>query len=225
VLVAAGCMAVDSTTRRATDGWIDMAIRPRSESAPEERNLMERAMRGDRPAFARIVETHQGAVHGFLRARLLQDADADDLTQETFVRCYQALRRFDPQSAVRPWLFGIARNLLREHLRRSRRRKEIAWTGLCLELEAAEAPAEDLHDEALEHLPNCMRGLGESARTALDLHYGSRLRLAQIGERLRRSEGAVKLLMFRARRALEQCLGGKLGAPDACRDAESPRDD
>jgi RNA polymerase sigma-70 factor (ECF subfamily) len=48
--------------------------------------------------------------------------------------------------------------------------------------------------------------LGQSARQALELRYGACLRLAEIGERLHRSEGAVKLLVFRARQALRKCL-------------------
>jgi len=182
--------------------------------ATEERELMASAAEGDRAAFASIVQKHQGAVYGFVRARLLQDSDAEDLTQEVFVRCYEGIDRFDASANLRPWLFGIARNLLREHLRRGKRRKEVAWTGLCLELEEVVTPEEDRHDEALEHLPNCMDGLGENAKTALRLHYRAKMRLAKIGERLRRSEGAVKLLMFRARQALRACLGGKMDPED-----------
>lgn len=168
--------------------------------------LIERAQRGDRAAFEAIVERHQGAIYGFLRARLLHSADAEDLTQETFIRAYLARARFDSSSMLRPWLIGIARNLLREHCRRKRRRKEVAWTELCLELEeTAEAP-EAQYDEALTQLPRCLEALGPSAREAIDLRYTSKLRLAEIGERLKRSEGAVKLLMFRARQALRCCL-------------------
>ena len=55
-----------------------------------------------------------------------------------------------------------------------------------------------------------MTGLGESARQAIDLHYTANLRLAEIGEQLKRSEGAVKLLVFRARQALKRCLDQKI---------------
>ena len=56
------------------------------------------------------------------------------------------------------------------------------------------------------------RGL-PSARQALNLRYEGSLRLAEIGRRLHRSEGAIKLLMFRARQALRDCLDNKLGRP------------
>lgn len=168
--------------------------------------LIERAQRGDRAAFEEVVARHQGAVYGYLRARLLQPNDAEDLTQETFLRCYEARARFDNSAMLRPWLFGIARNLLREHVRRVRRRKEVAWTELCLELEEMVTATDESYDQVLAKLPHCLEGLGPSAREALDLHYGGKIPLCEIGERLRRSHGAIKLLMYRARQALKYCL-------------------
>lgn len=177
-----------------------------------ERELIHRIQAGDREAFARLVETHHRAVYGFLRARLFQSTDADDLTQEVFLRFYTGRDRFDPESEVSPWLLGIARNLLREHARKHRRRRdrEEAWTRLCLEVDERQPQPDGPLDEALHHLPECMSSLGQSARQAIDLKYTGSLALSEIGTRLRRSEGAIKLLIFRARRALKSCLEGKI---------------
>jgi len=174
--------------------------------------LIEAAQRGDRAAFSALIQRHQGAVYGYLRARLLERADAEDLCQEVFLRCYTASARFDSPELVRPWLIGIARNLLRERVRRVKRRREVAWTELCLELETWNPPDDQQHDTAVRLLPDCLDSLGPTAREALDLHYRGSLRLAAIGDRLHRSEGAVKLLLFRARQALRLCLNGKLRA-------------
>ena len=174
-----------------------------------EQALIERALNGDRAAFEEIVSRHQGAIYGYLRARLLQPNDAEDLTQEVFLRFYLARARFDSSNLVRPWLLGIARNLLKEHLRRIKRRKEVGWTEMCLELEEM-IGSDGSDDDVVAHLPGCLDSLGPSAREAVDLKYRSNLRLSAIGERLRRSEGAVKLLMFRARQALKHCLDSKL---------------
>lgn len=172
--------------------------------------LIQSAQQGDRAAFEAIIKRHQGAVYGYLRSRLLEPADAEDLCQEVFLRCYTAQARFDSPVMVRPWLIGIARNLLRERVRRLKRRREVAWTELCLELELLIPPSDDQHDSAVQHLPECLDSLGPTAREALDLHYRSCLRLTAIGDKLHRTEGAVKLLMFRARQALRLCLDGKL---------------
>jgi RNA polymerase sigma-70 factor (ECF subfamily) len=164
---------------------------------------------GDRDAFARLIERYQRTVFGYLRARLRQGNYAEDLTQEVFLRCYEARARFDETALVQPWLLGIARNLLREHARKHRRRHEVAWTELCLELETT-APADFAanHDHEL-WLPECLEGLGPSAREAIERHYRQDQRLAEIAVEQHRSEGAVKLLLHRARQALRECLARK----------------
>jgi RNA polymerase sigma-70 factor (ECF subfamily) len=168
------------------------------------------AQRGDDKAFAAIVELYQNTVYGFLRARLTEPADAEDLTQEVFLRCYLGREKLSRASSVGAWLVGIARNILREHVRRVQRRREVAWTELCLELDALVSDHDHAHDDALLHLPKCLDSLGQSAREAIDLRYRSQFRMATIAERLKRSEGAVKLLVHRARQALKHCLDRKL---------------
>jgi len=165
--------------------------------------LISRLLGGEAAAFEQIVLAHRGPVYGYLRARLGQVSDAEDLTQDVFLRFYLARARFDSGQMIRPWLLGIARNLLREHVRAVRKRKEVGWAALCLELE--DALPESL-DDALDRLPQCLNALGPSAREAIELKYRSNWKLAKVAERLRRSEGAAKLLVFRARQALRHCL-------------------
>lgn len=179
------------------------------------RTIERGIQRGDRASFEAIVREHKGGVFGFLCARVAQPADAEDLTQEVFLRLYQCRGQFESGREVRPWLMGIARNVLREFIRSKRRSTEASWTELCLELDALQPPPErdGPVDDALTHLPNCLQELGDSAREAIDLRYKAKLRLAKIGEKLHRSEGAVKLLMFRARQALKTCLDAKCEIP------------
>jgi RNA polymerase sigma-70 factor (ECF subfamily) len=91
-----------------------------------------------------------------------------------------------------------------------RRRREVAWTELCLEIEELSAADGDLgrYDEAIVRLPVCLEGLGPSARQAIDLYYHAELSMRDIAERFKRSEGAVKLLVHRARLAVKRCLDG-----------------
>lgn len=161
--------------------------------------------------FQVLIERHQRAVYGYLRSRLLQHADAEDLTQEVYLRAYVGWARFDGSSKARAWLLGIARNVLHEYVRRVKRRKEVMWAELCLELETlANCPADQRNEEVCGHLPGCMAALQPNARQALEMHYQAQLRLAEIGRRLNRSEGAVKLLMFRARQAIKHCVNAKI---------------
>jgi len=182
--------------------------------AADDAALLEAAQRGDHAAFTTLVRRHERLVHAYLRARLARAVDGDDLCQEVFLRVYsaKAVPRADGGLRMRPWLLGIARNVLREHVRRLRRRRETAWTELCLEIEDlasrdGDGDAEPYAD-VLTRLPVCLQSLGPSARQALDLYYQDDLRMSQIAERFKRSEGAVKLLVHRARLAVKKCLDG-----------------
>lgn len=181
----------------------------------DDRELAERAVQGDRAAFEQIVHQNQSTIFGYLRARLVQPNDAEDMTQEVFLRFFTSRARFDSSNMLRPWLLGIARNVLREHVRRRKRRKENAWTEMCIELEADLGTDEEgTYDDVIVHLPECLETLGPSARDAIHMKYREDLKLAKIGEKLRRSEGAVKLLVFRARQALKSCLDRRLKSDD-----------
>lgn len=177
----------------------------------EDAALMHSLLKGDRQAFEAIILKYQSIVYGYLRSRLLQTTDAEDLTQEVFLRFFEARQRFDTKARLHPWLMGITRNLLREHLRRCKREKKVVWAELCLDLETLFRDQEGADDESLAHLPECLGSLGESAREAIQMHYTDNLRFTQIGEKLKRSEGAIKLLVFRARQALKRCLDIKIG--------------
>jgi len=161
-------------------------------------------------AFAEVYRANHAALHGYLRARLLNGSDAEDLSQEVFLRAYRAIAKFDPSTSIRPWLLGIGRNVLREHVRKVRKRKEVTWTELCLELEDT-IEAEGLYEDVLHLLPVCVVRLGDSARQAITWHYMSGQKLQEIADRLEKTLGAVKVLMVRARQALRRCIQSHIG--------------
>lgn len=170
------------------------------------RNACQNRRRLDREHVQQVVDLHRRAVFAYVRPRVLQGGDADDMVQEVFVRYCEAGRSFDGPTDQRRWLIGIARNVLREHVRKRRGRREVAWSELCLDLDRStpDGPVRDA--EYLQQLPQCLEELGPSARQALEWHYADRLPIRTIAEKLKRSEGAVKLLMYRARQALKHRL-------------------
>ena len=187
---------------RAADQRAAMATPP-SASRPRRKGLHD----ADRAEVEAVVAAHQTMVYGFLRGRLADASAADDRCQEVFLRFLTSRPLVATGSGeTSAWLVGIARNVLREHARRRARRREVSWTELCLDVEHGGNQAAGDTDDRLARIPGCLDGLGKTARTALDLHYGERLRLAEIGRRFDRSEGAVKLLLFRARQAVRRCL-------------------
>ncbi len=163
--------------------------------------------------FEQVYASHRGVIFGYLRARTLDNADADDMTQEVFLRFYAALERYDPSrnEDARPWLRGISRNVLREHIRRIKRRKECGWTELCLELDALIGEAMD-EDDRLGLLPTCISKLGDSARHAIRAHYMQGKKLKVIAQEMDRTLGAVKVLMVRSRQALRKCVEAEVAS-------------
>lgn len=79
--------------------------------------LIERSVRGRSDAFVEVVRRHEVAVHGYLARRAGRQA-ADDLLAEVWLRAFAARGGYDTRYGdARPWLYGIARNVLREHWR------------------------------------------------------------------------------------------------------------
>ncbi len=149
----------------------------------------------DEPAILAFVDRYYTPIHRYL-SRLLGDPQvAAELTQETFLAAYTALPRLVDDSNLSAWLFRIATNLARKHLRR---RRLIDWTPLDthvahptnLEQRIVE---QDLVARALAQLP-----LDQKA--CLLLHAWAGLTCAEIARVVGKTEGAVKMLLMRARR-------------------------
>src|SRR5207253_4421906 len=89
--------------------------------APPERDLLDRARRGEPEAFRVIFDRHAAAVRRFTGDVLRDDAAADEATQETFVRAHARLRTLREDERLGGWLLGIARMVSFEQLRRRKR--------------------------------------------------------------------------------------------------------
>lgn len=160
------------------------------------------AAQGDARAFERLYRAHVARVHSLAR-RMLTPAEADDATQDVFVRAWQKLGTFRGASAFGTWLHRLAVNLLlarRQTLGARRARHED--DDVVLERIAASNPAPHLRmdfEQALAQLP-------DRARQVLILHDVEGYRHEEIGELLRISPGTSKSQLHRARMAMRALL-------------------
>ena len=92
-------------------------------AAASDRDLVDRARGGDAEAFGLLVRRHQKRILRLAVHLTKSASDAEDVTQDTFVRAYQALSRFDGRSEPFTWLYRIAVNLSLNHLRQRKSRK------------------------------------------------------------------------------------------------------
>lgn len=186
-----------------------------------DRELVDAAREGDSEAFGTLVRRHQQRIYR-LALHLLRDAaEAEDATQETFVRAYGALDRFDGRSEAFTWIYRIAVNLSLNVIRaRKPNRKAVSaddprLEGVLVETRAGSAnPLGDSENRELGRvLCEGMDALSDTLRTTLILVGVDGLSHAQAGEVLGCPEGTVAWRVHEARKKLKVFLVERGFAP------------
>ena len=178
----------------------------RTERVPAVRvkRLVTLAQAGNRDAFEELYRLHFDRIYGYLRLSLGNRHDAEDLTNQTFIRMLESIDRFVwRQVPFSAWLFRIAHNLLVDHFRvvkRTTPEEEPEHPDM------VEASAEDEAMTALsrESMLKLIGGLSTDQQQVLTLKFGFDFANAEIAAILGKSEGAVKALQHRAICTLEQ---------------------
>ena len=176
-----------------------------------DRELVDAAREGDADAFGALMRRHQKRIYR-LALHLLRDAaEAEDATQETFVRAYGALDRFDGRSEAFTWIYRIAVNLSLNVIRARRpSRTRVSSDDPRLEGVLIEGSANPLGESENRELGRVlcegMDALTDTLRTTLILVGVDGLSHAQAGEVLGCPEGTVKSRIYHAKKALKEIL-------------------
>jgi RNA polymerase sigma-70 factor (ECF subfamily) len=177
------------------------------DSTDADRADVERTLRGDLAAFEALVERHRDVVYR-VAARIAGPHDAEDISQDAFLRAFHRLGRFRGDAPFRAWLLQIAHNAAVDHL--SRRRPEPvedAGDHEGTEQAVARLPAERLESrERIARLEAKLRGLPPEQRAALVLRDIEGLSYDEIATVTQAPLGTVKVRLFRARRELIDML-------------------
>lgn len=184
-------------------------------TAGSDRRDVARALAGERDAFAALVERHQARVIGHL-ARLVGE-DAQDLAQDTFVRAWTALERYDPAYPFRGWLLVIASRLAMNH---RARRREAPGIGHLPEPGGGPDPAElvaeaDAAAVLAHRIYAAVARLSPDDRALYELRHRQELALPELAAGLGCSVGALKVRLLRMRRRLGDLLGIDLSSSGA----------
>ena len=147
--------------------------------------------------------------------RFVQDL-AQDLVQETFMEIHRSRRTYLPPLPVRPWVFGIARNVLGRHRRKAGRRARHEDRGIEPADEQRWSTAPPAGSPAVEprEIEDALRRLPAGRRQAWLLHHVHGWSFQQIAEKLRIGVGAAKLRSSRAMKTLRATLGIAPGGRD-----------
>lgn len=165
-------------------------------------DLAARAKSGDEACFQELVSRLRAPLAAFLARRLNRPDDADDVVQETFMRAYRYIDRYDPSRRFSTWLFAIGKNVAASHRAADRRRVDVEKQSAPAEVLAA--PAASVDAEADEVWRAARRVLSGESYRALWLRYAGDLSVVEVARELGRSVVATKVMLFRARKKLLQ---------------------
>jgi RNA polymerase sigma-70 factor, ECF subfamily len=181
--------------------------------------LMLGLRKGDRAAFVELLRRHQEPILN-LSYRFLGDRDeAEDLTQDVFLRLYRARESYRPDAKFTTWLYRIASNACLNALRARKGRRSVSLDGfgresngttpapMQLEDPKSEAPSETLlRDEMADRVRKIVNALPDTQRLAIVLNKYQDLSYEEVAEAMDLSVMAVKSLLFRARERIKERL-------------------
>ena len=175
----------------------------------EDSSLAARARAGDRAAFDALVERHYAACTRLAWRLLGRRHDAEDAVQETFLRAWRAIARYEEQRCFRSWLFRILVNRCRTSgARRSLRTEREGGDQAHVEQAAAsDGGGYELRDA----LQVALATLDSSSRELVLLKYGEGMDYETLSEILEVSVSALKMRLMRARERLRVALAEDFG--------------
>lgn len=180
----------------------------------DDAGVVERARGGDTEAFRELVERHSRGLFRLAYRLTGSEADAEDVVQETFMKAYNSLHRFETRAGVGTWLFRIATNCSVDLLR-ARRRRGVELQQVDpedvdpVESLPATQPGPDravLGKEVHERVAQALRLLSHNERAAFVLRHFEERPIAEVGRLLGLGENATKQSIFRAVRKLRRAL-------------------
>jgi len=187
--------------------------------------LVRQCQDGSLTAFEELVYRYEDRIYGFVSNACGSFADARELTQDTFVRAFQAIAQFDHRRAFAPWLFTIARRKCIDHYRSAEWRLRSVEcsvgsteSGTGNEERADEADPGELlarQEERQRLWGLARRRLTEPQFEVIWLRYVEGMSVADIAGVLRKTQTHVKVLLFRARQVLARELRAGQGTPSA----------
>jgi len=174
--------------------------------------LVGRVLAGDTDSFSAVVRRHEAEVWRVAAALLGDRTATANLVQQTFVNAYEKLEQYRPGHDFTRWLKGIARNLVREDLRRRERegRTLAAYRDYLEQLHGDEGRSEQHQRELDRAVSACRQELAPAASRALALHYDEGLSVEEVAAAIARTVAGTRQLLFRARLALRACVEKRL---------------
>lgn len=166
---------------------------------------IQKALKGDDLAFANLVDRYQTPVFHLCYRMLGNSNDAEDAAQESFIRAYRYLKKYDPNRSFATWLLSIASHYCIDRMRK-KQLSTVSTAVLPAEIvpdRHAPNPEKEFRDKEKEALvQKLLQDLSPTDRAAIILRYWHEYSEVEISEALDLTVSAVKSRLYRARRAL-----------------------
>jgi RNA polymerase sigma factor (sigma-70 family) len=157
--------------------------------------LVRRSLRGDAAAMQALVERFQSDVFGLCVRVLHHRQDAEDVTQEVFLRVFRSLRRWDPARPLKPWIMTIAVNRCRTWLAQRAKRPEL----VDYLQETAAGPKADDANELAQEIRSALTQLRSDYQIVFVMFHEQGMPLDEIARSIGKPVGTVKTWLYRAR--------------------------
>jgi RNA polymerase sigma-70 factor (ECF subfamily) len=177
-----------------------------------EADLIFDILAGEADAYAVLVKRYQRPIYNLMYRYTFSESDAFDLTQETFLKAYEKLERFKPSGRFFAWLYAIASNLARDHLRKSKRNQRMEEDFFHASPNARpESPEQKINPGPLElrRVEDSMRHLSRESREAIFLRFHEGLTVNEVATALGITASAVKMRIHRGLLKLRELLLGE----------------
>jgi RNA polymerase sigma-70 factor, ECF subfamily len=189
---------------------------PPSEPEDSDLDLIQESVNGSTKAFDTLVIRYSGRVHAMIYNLVHNEADAWDLTQETFIKAWKALKNFELRSGFYTWLYRIAHNVTYDNLRKKKIQGESEFDDAIshrVEPGSRTTPGQtNRPDEMMERselggkIKKALDQLSEDHRTVILLKEVQGMRYHEIAKVMNCSEGTVMSRLFYARKKLQTML-------------------
>lgn len=173
----------------------------------DEHELVNMARDGDDGAFEDLVRLHRKAVYAFVYRLSGNGDDAAEIVQNTFIKAYRSMGRFRGESSFKTWLYRIAVNTFRNHLRDKARRKHLSIDEKVLPSgEDVFATVSKRQERGM--VQKAMNDLPPRQREALILRINEEYRFSEVADIMKCSVGAAKANYHQAVQKLKAIIGG-----------------
>lgn len=163
--------------------------------------LIRRIAKGEERALKELIKLMQGRIYAYCLSLLLCAEDAEEITSEVFYQVWRSAKEFKGQSKATTWLFGIARNLCMNRLRK----KRMQFLEL-MEGDAVYHPEEEETDYDPEAVKRALEKLSPIHREVLYLAFYEEMSYSEIAKLLGIPENTVKTRVFHAKKKLKELL-------------------